>query len=289
MPIEAAEALDENGKATFDVTIADAPSTTQLLNANVVVRLKEAGGRAVERSLTLPVKSESSMIGIKPEFSGDLSENSVGKFNVIALDANGQKQAMQGLAWKLLSVERNYQWYRDGSSWKYEPILSTKQVANGTVDATTDGGAISVPVTWGRFRLEVETAAADGPTSSVEFDAGYYVEAASTETPDGLEIALDKEQYAPGDTAKLKVSSRFAGELLVTVGAESLLATTRASIGAEGGEVDIPVTADWGAGAYVTATLFRPGDAQETHMPMRAIGIKWLNVSPGDRKLAVEA
>lgn len=288
VPIEAAEALDENGKATFEVTIADAPSTTQLLNANVVVRLKEAGGRAVERSLTLPVKSESSMIGIKPEFSGDLSENSVGKFNVIGLDANGQKQAMQGLSWKLLSVERNYQWYRDGSSWKYEPILSTKQVANGTVDATTDGGAISVPVTWGRFRLEVETAAADGPTSSVEFDAGYYVEAASTETPDGLEIALDKEQYAPGDTAKLKVSSRFAGELLVTVGAESLLATTRASIGAEGGEVDIPVTADWGAGAYVTATLFRPGDAQETHMPMRAIGIKWLNVNPGDRKLAVK-
>ncbi|WP_040854825.1 alpha-2-macroglobulin family protein [Phyllobacterium sp. YR531] len=288
VPIEAADALDDEGKATFDVTVADAPSTTQLLNANVVVRLKEAGGRAVERSLTLPIKSESSMIGIKPEFSGDLGENSIGKFNVIALDANGQKQATQGLSWKLLSVERNYQWYRDGSSWKYEPILSTKQVANGTVDVTTDGGAISVPVTWGRFRLEVETAAADGPTSSVEFDAGYYVEATSTETPDGLEIALDKEQYAPGDIAKLKVSSRFAGELLVTVGAESLLTTAKASIGAEGGEVDIPVTAEWGAGAYVTATLFRPGDAQESHMPMRAIGIKWLNVNPGDRKLAVK-
>ncbi|MHC1549934.1 alpha-2-macroglobulin family protein [Phyllobacterium sp. K27] len=287
VPIEAAEALDENGKATFDVTIADAPSTTQLLNANVVVRLKEAGGRAVERSLTLPVKPEGSMIGIKPEFSGDLGENSIGKFNVITLDENGQKQAMQGLSWKLLSVERNYQWYRDGSSWRYEPILSTKQIANGTVDVTTDGGAISVPVTWGRFRLEVETAAADGPTSSVEFDAGYYDEATSTETPDGLEIALDKEQYAPGETAKLKVSSRFAGELLVTVGAESLLTTAKASIGVEGGEVDIPVTAEWGAGAYVTATLFRPGDAQETRMPMRAIGIKWLNVNPGDRKLAV--
>ena len=62
----------------------------------------------------------------------------------------------------------------------------------------------------------------------------------------------------------------------------------RASIPAEGGEVEIPVTADWGAGAYVTATLFRPGDAQESHMPMRAIGIKWLDVDPGDRKLAVK-
>ncbi len=288
VPLEDLQPLDENGQATFDVSVADAPSTTQLLNANVVVRMQEAGGRAVERTLTLPVKQQGSMIGIKPEFSGALAENSVGKFHVIAVDENGQKQAMQGLQWKLISVERNYQWYRDGNSWKYEPILSTKQVANGVIDATADGADISVPVTWGQFRLEVETATADGPASSVEFDAGYYVATTSTETPDGLQIALDKENYAPGETAKLKVSPRFAGELLVTVGAENLLVTKRASIPAEGGEVDIPVTADWGAGAYVTATLFRPGDAQETHMPMRAIGVKWLNVNPGDRKLAVQ-
>ena len=46
------EPLDEDGKATFDVTLTDVPSTTQLLNANITVRVQEAGGRAVERSLT---------------------------------------------------------------------------------------------------------------------------------------------------------------------------------------------------------------------------------------------
>ena len=121
-----------------------------------------------------------------------------------------------------------------------------------------------------------------GPASSVEFDAGWYVAATSTETPDGLEIALDKESYAVGETAKLKVSPRFAGELLVTVGSETLLADADGQRCREGGAtIDIPVTADWGAGAYVTATLFRPGDAQESRMPMRAIGIKWLTVDPG--------
>ena len=54
-----------------------------------------------------------------------------------------------------------------------------------------------------------------------------------------------------------------------------------------GATVDIPVGADWGAGAYVTATLFRPGEAQESRMPSRAIGVKWLAVDPGARKLAV--
>ncbi|TCN31361.1 alpha-2-macroglobulin family protein [Sinorhizobium americanum] len=287
VPLEGLGPLDQVGKAVIAVDLGEVPATTQLLNATVTVRMREAGGRAVERALTLPVQPTGPMIGIKPEFSGELAENSVGKFHVIAIDANGAKVAMPGLSWKLISVERNYQWYRDGSAWKYEPVISTKQVANGTVDVTENGAEIAVPVGWGRYRLEIETAAADGPTSSVEFDAGWYVEATSTETPDGLEIALDKENYAVGETAKLKVSPRFAGELLVTVGTENLIATKSATIAETGGEVELPVTADWGAGAYVTATLYRPGDAQESRMPMRAIGIKWLAVDPADRKLAV--
>ncbi|MDX3928309.1 MAG: alpha-2-macroglobulin family protein [Shinella sp.] len=288
VPLEGLSPLDADGKATFDVDIADLPSTTQLLNADVTLRMTEAGGRAVERSLTLPVKPEGTMIGIKPEFSGELAENSLGRFHVIAVGPDGRKTAAQNLSWKLVSVERNYQWYRDGSSWRYEPVLSTKQVATGSLDLGADGGEISVPVTWGRYRLEVESADVAGPASSVEFDAGWFVEATSTETPDALEIALDKESYSIGETAKLKVSSRYAGELLVTSGTESLISATTASIGEEGGEIDIPVTADWGAGAYVTATLFRPGDAQESRMPMRAIGIKWLAVDPAERKLDVK-
>ena len=109
----------------------------------------------------------------------------------------------------------------------------------------------------------------------------------STETPDGLEVALDKATYAAGEVAKLKVSPRFAGELLVTVGSETLLTTVTATVPEGGATVDIPVGDNWGAGAYVTATLFRPGDAKESRMPARAIGVKWLAVDPGAKKLAV--
>jgi len=287
VPLEDLDVLDDEGRTTFDVTVTDLPSTTQRLEALVTLRMNEAGGRAVERSLTLPVKAEGPMIGVKPEFSGDLSENSVANFHVVAVNPDGKKEAMQGMPWKLLSVERDYQWYRDGSSWRYEPVMTTKQVATGTLDVTTDGGRISVPVTWGRYRLEVESPEAEGPATSIEFDAGWYVAATSTETPDALEISLDKESYKVGDTARLKVSPRHAGQLLVTVGAESLIATQTASIPAGGGEVEIPVTAAWGPGSYVTATLFRPGADQESRMPMRAIGITWLKVDPAGRKLDV--
>ncbi len=280
-------ALDENGKARFPVELGDLPSTTQFLSANITVRMREAGGRAVERSLTLPVKSDANMIGIKPQFSGDLAENSIGRFHVIGLAPDGSRQAMKDLTWKLIKVERNYQWYRQGNSWRYEPVVHTKQVETGTLSVTSDGAEISVPVNWGRYRLEVEAPQNDGAVSSVEFDAGWFVTASSTETPDALEIALDKQSYKVGETAKLQVTSRYAGQLMVVAGSEKLISVQNVEIGDKGGEVEIPVTEDWGAGSYVTATLFRPGDAQESRMPMRAIGVKWLAVDPGERKLGI--
>jgi len=287
IPLDALEPTDEEGKAVFDADVSEVPSTTQLVNADIVVRMQEAGGRAVERSLTLPIKPDGPRIGIKPEFSGDLAENSVGNFTVIVVDPDGRKQTVQGLPWKLIKIDRDYQWYRDGSSWRFEPVTRTSQIANGTVDVSADGGRIAVPVNWGRYRLEIETAEVGGPASSVEFDAGWFVTATSTETPDALEIALDKPSYKIGETAKLKVSSRYAGELMVTSGSEDLISVQNASIGQSGGEVEIPVTADWGAGSYVTATLYRPGEAQESRMPMRAIGITWLKVDPESRDLQV--
>ncbi|NDK48108.1 alpha-2-macroglobulin family protein [Rhizobium laguerreae] len=287
LPIDGLPELDENGEASTDLTIGELPATTQLLNATVYMRMQEAGGRAIERSLTIPVKNERASIGIKPEFSDDLPENAIANFTVISVKADGQKQETKSLRWKFYSLNREYQWYREGTAWKYEPVYTAEQVSNGSVDATMDGGKISVPVTWGRYRLEVESPDADGPTSSVEFDAGWFVTSTSTETPDGLEIALDKDSYKIGETAKLKVTSRYGGELMVTAGTEKLVAVQNATIGETGGEVDIPVTADWGAGAYVTATLFRPGDAQDSHMPMRSIGIKWLKVDPEQRALQV--
>ena len=61
------------------------------------------------------------------------------------------------------------------------------------------------------------------------------------------------------------------------------------TLAVEAGEtvVDLPVTEDWGAGAYVTATLIRPMDVAAGRNPARAIGLAWAPVDPGPRRLAV--
>ncbi|MET0576165.1 MAG: alpha-2-macroglobulin family protein [Mesorhizobium sp.] len=289
IPLTDLPAVGDDGKAKFTVELDQLPSTTRMLNAAVAVRMREGGGRAVERKLDIEIKPQGALIGIAPQFSGEsVPQASNAGFKIIAVNPDGARQSLNGLNWSLVKIERNYQWYRNGNSWNYEPVTFTKAVANGKVDASADKEAeITVATDWGRYRLEIETDDPAGPASSIEFESGWYVEASSTETPDGLEIALDKDTYTAGDVAKLKVSPRFAGELLITVGAESLLATQTASVPEGGATIDIPVDASWGAGAYVTATLYRPGDAQETRMPARAIGVKWLKLDPGARKLGV--
>lgn len=281
--------VDDQGNATFEVTVDQAPDTTKLLTGRIVVRMSENGGRAVERELTLDIAPTANVIGIKPAFpGGQLAEGSQAKFGVIAVDPDGTQIDLQGLEWTLIKVDQNYQWYREGTSWRYETVEFTTKIANGSIDAMASNAVeVAENVRWGRYRFEVQEQGGSGAVSSVEFDAGYYVEAASTETPDGLEIALDKPTYKAGDVAQLKISPRFAGEVLVTVGSEKLLATFVTSVPEDGTVLPLPVSKDWGAGAYVTAVLYRPGDDQASRMPMRAIGVKWLAVDPQERKLSV--
>ncbi|MEO1159168.1 MAG: alpha-2-macroglobulin family protein, partial [Pseudomonadota bacterium] len=287
--LDAVPDLDGTGKAEFPVVLTGAPATTQLLSASVVMRVREPGGRAVERDVALKVKPERMVIGIKHDAGeSQVAENSTAGFKVIAVTPDGSKAQVAGLKWRLIRVERNYQWYRTGDRWGYEAIDLTRQVMDGQVDSPAQGEAgISVPVGWGRYRLEVTDPRSGGAAASVAFNAGWVVTAASLDTPDGLEMALDKASYAAGDTARLTISARHAGEVLVTVGTNKLSDVKTASVAAGDTVIEMPVGEDWGAGAYVTATLYRRGDAEKSRLPSRAIGVKWLQVDPEPRKITV--
>ena len=100
----------------------------------------------------------------------------------------------------------------------------TRRVADGTIDVSPDKpGHIAVPVTWGRYRLEVTSADPQGPETTFGFDSGWYAEA-SADTPDLLEIALDKPEYKPGDSMTVAVTARSAGEVTLAVIGDKLLA-----------------------------------------------------------------
>jgi uncharacterized protein YfaS (alpha-2-macroglobulin family) len=280
---------DDDGKATFTVALEKLPAVNRPLEAQITVRMAETGGRAVERKLTVPVAPPAAMIGVKPMFSGrSLGEGDTANFDVVMVAPDGSRQAKRGVRWELLKIESRYQWYRNDGSWNYEPIRSTRRIADGTIDVAADGAArISAPVQWGRYRLEVRTDEADGPTTAVAFDAGWYTEA-SADTPDMLELALDKPEYKAGDTMTVAVTARTAGKIVLNVVGDRLISSTTQDVAAGTAEIKLPVGRDWGNGAYVVATLLRPLDAAASRMPGRAIGVKWFGIDRKGKTLALD-
>ena len=289
-PLGTVGVTDEAGNATAEITVPEPPATTRPLTATLAVRLVDTSGRAIQRNLTRPVTPLTDLIGLRPQFSeaDGLDQNATAAFDVIVVGADGKQKGEAGLEWTLSRIETNYQWYRDNGTWKWEAVTTTREVGNGTVDAVaTAPVTVSAPITWGRYRLEVNSTGEGATSSTYEFYAGYYYAEAGSDTPDELQVALDKSAYRPGDTAVLKLEPQFAGTALVLVVDNGIIDMRAVDVPAEGTSIELPVTEDWGPGAYVTATLYRPADAAEKRMPSRALGVAYADVEPGYMKLAV--
>ena len=122
-------------------------------------------------------------------------------------------------------MESRYQWYRQNSSWEYEPVKSTSRVADGDLDLAADKPSrMTFSPQPGRYRLDVKSTEADGPITSVQFDVGWYSDG-SADTPDLLETSIDKPEYQSGDTMVVSVNARTAGKLTINVLGDRLLTT----------------------------------------------------------------
>ena len=261
-PIEKLPEADANGVATFPVNLPKPPSSTRPQEARIFIRMAEAGGRAVERKLVLPVVPAANQIGVKPLFGdNNVAEGDKAEFDVVFVAPDGKALPRDGLRYELLKIESRYQWYRQNSSWEYEPVKSTKRVADGDLTLTADKPArVNLAPQPGRYRLDVKSTDADGPVTSVQFDVGWYSEG-SADTPDLLETSIDKPEYSSGDTMVVSVNARTAGKLTVNVLGDRLVTTQTVDVKQGTQQVKIPVGRDWGTGAYVLTTLRRPLDA----------------------------
>jgi uncharacterized protein YfaS (alpha-2-macroglobulin family) len=185
-----------------------------------------------------------------------------------------------------LRLDQRWQWYSRDGSWNFEPVVQARRVAAGTSD-TIPGTptTIEARVPWGRYRLEV--AGPDGALSSLVFNSGYWADEAA-DSPEILDVALDKPVYRIGETARLRIATRQAGRAMLAVVNSGLISTHEFELAAGGGEVALSVGEDWGPGAYVTVMHYRPLDEPARRMPSRALGLRWLAVDQAPRMLGID-
>ena len=276
--IEDVATTDAKGAAKI---LAPIPNVTAArpLEAKIILRAGEPGGRAVERSLVLPILPKGGLIGVKKNFTA-LTDGAAANFDVIAVGADGARAARKGVAWSLYRVSNDYQWYRADGRWNFERVKSSKRVAEGKIDIGLDAPAkISTIVGLGQYRLDLTSGDSGDLPTSLAFESGWSG-GASAQAPDLLDVSLDKPNYKPGEEMRLRIASRFAGTATIAIVSESLNTLTTLAV-KEGDTVKaIPVSGDWGAGAYAVVLAYRPLDKAANRMPGRAIGLAWFGIDP---------
>ncbi len=285
---EESTTTDAAGKVTVSNPVAQ-PETNRPLEAEFTIRVGEPGGRAIARSVTMPIVPKGAAIGVRKAFKdGEIGNGQTATFDVIMANGDGRRLARPGVKWTLSRVTRNYQWFFQDGRWNFEGVKSTRRVADGEVAVTEAAVArIAAPVQWGNYRLDV---AADGPDStetSVSFSVGYEADK-TADTPDVLDVALDKGSYADGESLQVRLAPRFAGKATLAVISDRVTDIRTIDIAPGGTTASIPVKAEWGAGAYLVVLAHRPMDTAAQRLPGRAIGLSWFAIGKDSRTLALD-
>jgi hypothetical protein len=282
---------NEQGRGAVTGKLEGVQANSLPLRAEITVAALEPGGRPVREQLSLPVRTQSTLLGIRQNFSGGrIEEDSEARFDVIAIDAEGNRVARRSVTWTLVREVTNYTWFQTDGRWRFQATTRDRPVADGTINVgTADPARVARTLGWGTYRLTVRDQEAN-TASSIRFFAGWGG-VSEDDRPDRAEVAADKPAYRPGETARLRVRAPSAGQALVVIANDRVLAHRLVDVPQDGATIEIPVGDDWGAGAYAIVSSFRPAGDRQRRAPVRAIGVAWMGIDASDRTLnvAIEA
>lgn len=273
---------DAEGRTTLPLRLDRAPDTTRPVKAEIEVVIDDPGGRGSRAVASTPVRPAGRLIGIKPLFpDGAVDAGAEAVFEIAAVDPDGKRVAL-GSKLRLVRERPDWRLVMSGSIARYQIVWKDEPLE--THDLPIPAGAsarFAKKLDFGRYRLEV-TEAGGMAATSVRFRSGW-VSSGAPDVPDQVDVSADRAVHAPGDVAKVHIAPPFSGKATLMVLTDRVLMLRDIEVAAGGTDVEVPVGADWGPGAYIAVHAFRSGAA--TTRPARAIGLTWVGIDPATRKV----
>ena len=280
---------DGSGAAQLELRLPSEPETTLPLRARILASVADPGGRVVRESFTVPVRLNNVYLGLNAQFENRRA--GAGErvaYDVIALNADGRRVAQRGVQWQLVREDWSYDWYLDNGQWRWRRTGRDIPVDGATVDIGA-GQPLRIAkdgLREGSYRLIVR---ANGAETSTRFGVGWGGPAEDDATPDMVSVVAPTEPVRVGGRARVQIRPPYAGEAQIVVATDRVIETRTVRVSENGSTIDLPVTAEWGSGAYVLVTVMTPRDPVNLPVPRRAIGVAHVPVDMGSRTLTVEA
>jgi uncharacterized protein YfaS (alpha-2-macroglobulin family) len=286
------QVLDESGRAQFAVETSDAwrpPAALQVVQQAVVT---ESSGRAVAAYGSSPLDVYPFYIGLRCSQEGTLRVGETQRVSVVEVAPDGTAAPSDK---PLLLQLARVQWssaLRRNRAGRYE-WTSERQLTVVREDTLAAGGearAWEFAVETGGEYLLKASDPGSGASTSLRFHAAApdqeWVEW-SREKPDRVDLALDRESYRPGDTARLLIKAPFTGTALLTVESDRVLEQRVIALEKNTAEIEVPLREDYAPNVYCTVTLLRPAVAESVWSAHRALGAIAVPVEPENRRLEV--
>lgn len=290
--------LDEQGKMNFDVALPEVTSPQQVY---AEAGVQAPSGQQLFARTSFVLNPADFLLGAKTE-NYTVEEGDDVRAHIVALTPQGQpagKIKVKATIQKeeYLSIRKN------GLSGRLEWVSErrTKDFPSQEFTVGEDGYDFSFkPSEPGSY--QVSLTAQDAQGRSVQGGFGFMVygkgQAYWKQTDDDiLQLERDKDQYQPGDTARILVKSPYESALaLVTVEREGILDAWTAAVSSGADYVEVPVKDSYLPNVFVGVTLVRPRAAKPEYdkegldlaKPQGKTGYVQLNVAQTQREIATQ-
>ncbi|NNU16569.1 alpha-2-macroglobulin family protein [Parvularcula sp. ZS-1/3] len=279
---------DGEGVAALPIAPEDlGEGAAEPLRVRAVVRAEEPGGRAVQDDVRIPYRTRKVYLGLKPGFEGSAEREKPATFELRAVDGDGVPLSTD-VRWRLIRRDYEYDWYREESGrWRWRRSKRIVTITEGLAQPGADAALVSTPeLPWGDYTL---IASHDGEDlASRGFWVGYGGRSADgTPAPDSVRILTPDEGVTVGQEITVAIQPPYAGIAEVAVAADGILSLEHVDVPAEGTEVTLTVTEEWGAGAYVLVSLYTDRKPGIQPIPRRAVGAAYVPMNMDGRTFDV--
>ena len=286
----------ENGEAGIGTQTEINKSTTPgMLNAGYTFRAFEPGGDFSTSYASVRMSPFSNYVGIKTELQKDrwgnrfIQAGKSQKFEVATVDPDGKATSTSGLHAEVYHVNWSWWWDASGEIAGYMASKSKELLYEKTF--STNNGKGSFSYDWadaphGLYYIRV-TDTRGGHATSLLCEVNESEASDASEGSTQLNMLIDKEKYAVGETARITIPSAAGASALVSIEKGGRILSTRRVQCFDGStEIRIPVTKEMTPNAYASIALIQPHGNVHNDAPIRLYGVKNIPVEDPASHLA---
>ncbi|MCU0415059.1 MAG: hypothetical protein MUE91_11780, partial [Ignavibacteriaceae bacterium] len=282
--------LDNDGKTKIEYNIPSGIQSKGVVIGTAYVSVFDLTGRTVTRTASFDVYPKDYFIGIKStDYYYGVNENI--NFNLVAVDKY-DKQIINFLAnAKLVRYEWQTVLKKDYSD-RYYYASEEKEFTEWEKDVTINGPTkFNFMVSKsGRYELRISKKGSSDYEKNDFYAYGWGTSTAGSFEVDKegrVEIVFDKEQYEPGEKAKILFTCPFSGKLLVTLERGSVYSYQYIDVNSKSAELELSLDNEHMPNVYVTATLFKKHSKDDTAPFLVGHGFASMKVVKNKNKLPV--